>query len=202
MDDNPEWTEEDFKRAVPFSGLPESLRNTVPAARADRQSSREGAHLHSPVTRSRRQFPRHRRRLANPAGRRVEGLAQDPQASVIRRATHTRNTEASSTPLVRHLMRHWGRPSRTIRPTAACKVLQKTRCEESLPFVTHVALIQYCNERPRVCSNAGLGACGLCTRKPFDMLIAIAAPISNSLPPQESNIALHTCTHGSLCESR
>lgn len=32
------------------------------------------------------------------------------------------------------------------------------------------------------------------------MLIAIAAPISNSLPPQESNIALHTCTHGSLCE--
>jgi uncharacterized protein (DUF4415 family) len=24
-----EWTEEDFKRAVPFSGLPESLRNTL-----------------------------------------------------------------------------------------------------------------------------------------------------------------------------
>ncbi len=29
MDDNPEWTEEDFKRAAPFSGLPESLRNTL-----------------------------------------------------------------------------------------------------------------------------------------------------------------------------
>jgi uncharacterized protein (DUF4415 family) len=25
-DENPEWTEEDFKRAVPFSGLPESLQ--------------------------------------------------------------------------------------------------------------------------------------------------------------------------------
>ncbi|HQT32334.1 MAG: hypothetical protein B7Y50_11720 [Hydrogenophilales bacterium 28-61-11] len=25
-DDNPEWTAEDFKRAVPFSGLPESLQ--------------------------------------------------------------------------------------------------------------------------------------------------------------------------------
>jgi len=29
VDDNPEWTEEDFKRAVPFSGLPEPLRNTL-----------------------------------------------------------------------------------------------------------------------------------------------------------------------------
>ncbi|MDP2795450.1 MAG: BrnA antitoxin family protein [Sulfurisoma sp.] len=25
-DENPEWTEEDFKRAVPFSGLPETLQ--------------------------------------------------------------------------------------------------------------------------------------------------------------------------------
>jgi uncharacterized protein (DUF4415 family) len=25
-DDNPEWTDEDFARAVPFSGLPESLQ--------------------------------------------------------------------------------------------------------------------------------------------------------------------------------
>lgn len=25
-DENPEWTEEDFKRAVPFSSLPESLQ--------------------------------------------------------------------------------------------------------------------------------------------------------------------------------
>lgn len=25
-DDNPEWTEEDFKRAVPFSALPEDLQ--------------------------------------------------------------------------------------------------------------------------------------------------------------------------------
>jgi uncharacterized protein (DUF4415 family) len=25
-DENPEWTKEDFKRAVPFSGLPESLQ--------------------------------------------------------------------------------------------------------------------------------------------------------------------------------
>ncbi len=28
-DENPEWTAEDFKRAVPFSALPESLRNTL-----------------------------------------------------------------------------------------------------------------------------------------------------------------------------
>lgn len=28
-DDNPEWTAEDFKRAVPFSALPESLQNTL-----------------------------------------------------------------------------------------------------------------------------------------------------------------------------
>jgi uncharacterized protein (DUF4415 family) len=26
---NPEWTEEDFQNAVPFSALPESLRNTI-----------------------------------------------------------------------------------------------------------------------------------------------------------------------------
>jgi uncharacterized protein (DUF4415 family) len=28
-DDNPEWTENDFKRAVPFSALPESLQTTL-----------------------------------------------------------------------------------------------------------------------------------------------------------------------------
>lgn len=28
-DDNPEWTEADFKRAVPFSALPESLQTTL-----------------------------------------------------------------------------------------------------------------------------------------------------------------------------
>ena len=28
-DDNPEWTEADFKRAVPFSALPESLQATL-----------------------------------------------------------------------------------------------------------------------------------------------------------------------------
>jgi uncharacterized protein (DUF4415 family) len=28
-DDNPEWRAEDFKRAKPFSALPESLRNTL-----------------------------------------------------------------------------------------------------------------------------------------------------------------------------
>lgn len=28
-DENPEWTAEDVKRAVPFSALPESLRNTL-----------------------------------------------------------------------------------------------------------------------------------------------------------------------------
>jgi len=28
-DDNPEWTEEDFKSAVPFSALPESLQTTL-----------------------------------------------------------------------------------------------------------------------------------------------------------------------------
>lgn len=28
-DDNPEWTEEDFKNAVPFSTLPESLQITL-----------------------------------------------------------------------------------------------------------------------------------------------------------------------------
>lgn len=28
-DDNPEWTEEDFKNAVPFSALPESLQTTL-----------------------------------------------------------------------------------------------------------------------------------------------------------------------------
>ena len=27
--DNPEWTEEDFKNAVPFSALPESLQTTL-----------------------------------------------------------------------------------------------------------------------------------------------------------------------------
>lgn len=27
--DNPEWTEEDFKNAVPFSSLPESLQTTL-----------------------------------------------------------------------------------------------------------------------------------------------------------------------------
>ena len=30
-DENPEWTEADFKSAVPFSALPESLRNTLSA---------------------------------------------------------------------------------------------------------------------------------------------------------------------------
>ncbi len=28
-DDNPEWTGEDFKNAVPFSALPESLQTTL-----------------------------------------------------------------------------------------------------------------------------------------------------------------------------
>jgi uncharacterized protein (DUF4415 family) len=28
-DENPEWTEEDFKRAVPFSALPESLQTKL-----------------------------------------------------------------------------------------------------------------------------------------------------------------------------
>jgi hypothetical protein len=28
-DDNPEWTAEDFKNAVPFSALPESLQATL-----------------------------------------------------------------------------------------------------------------------------------------------------------------------------
>lgn len=28
-DENPEWTEEDFKRAVPFSSLPESLQTKL-----------------------------------------------------------------------------------------------------------------------------------------------------------------------------
>jgi uncharacterized protein (DUF4415 family) len=28
-DDNPEWTDEDFKNAVPFSALPESLQTTL-----------------------------------------------------------------------------------------------------------------------------------------------------------------------------
>jgi len=28
-DDNPEWTEEDFKNAMPFSALPESLQTTL-----------------------------------------------------------------------------------------------------------------------------------------------------------------------------
>ncbi|MCK9635664.1 MAG: BrnA antitoxin family protein [Methylobacter tundripaludum] len=28
-DDNPEWMEEDFKNAVPFSALPESLQTTL-----------------------------------------------------------------------------------------------------------------------------------------------------------------------------
>lgn len=28
-DENPEWTAEDFKRAVPLAALPESLRNTL-----------------------------------------------------------------------------------------------------------------------------------------------------------------------------
>jgi hypothetical protein len=28
-DENPEWTEEDFARAVPFSGLPSKLRNLL-----------------------------------------------------------------------------------------------------------------------------------------------------------------------------
>lgn len=28
-DDNPEWTEEDFKKTVPFSALPESLQTTL-----------------------------------------------------------------------------------------------------------------------------------------------------------------------------
>lgn len=28
-DDNPEWTAEDFKNAVPFSALPESLQTTL-----------------------------------------------------------------------------------------------------------------------------------------------------------------------------
>lgn len=30
-DENPEWTEEDFKRAVPFSALPESLQAKLKA---------------------------------------------------------------------------------------------------------------------------------------------------------------------------
>jgi hypothetical protein len=28
-DDNPEWTEEDFKRSVPFSGLPPELQKLL-----------------------------------------------------------------------------------------------------------------------------------------------------------------------------
>lgn len=30
-DDNPEWTDEDFKNAVPFSGLPKSLQKKLSA---------------------------------------------------------------------------------------------------------------------------------------------------------------------------
>jgi len=32
-DENPEWTEEDFQRAMPFSGLPESLQAKLRAVR-------------------------------------------------------------------------------------------------------------------------------------------------------------------------
>lgn len=32
-DENPEWTDEDFKRAVPFSNLPQSLQTKLRAVR-------------------------------------------------------------------------------------------------------------------------------------------------------------------------
>jgi len=38
-DENPEWTEEDFARAVSFSALPEHLRDKLSAIRRDAQKA-------------------------------------------------------------------------------------------------------------------------------------------------------------------
>jgi len=35
-DENPEWTDEDFKRSVPFSGLPASLREKLRSIKGGR----------------------------------------------------------------------------------------------------------------------------------------------------------------------
>jgi uncharacterized protein (DUF4415 family) len=38
-DDNPEWTKEDFKRAVPLSGLPKSVQKVISARKRGPQKS-------------------------------------------------------------------------------------------------------------------------------------------------------------------
>jgi len=35
--ENPEWTEEDFARAVPFSGLPAELRNLLSSSKQEKK---------------------------------------------------------------------------------------------------------------------------------------------------------------------
>jgi hypothetical protein len=38
-DENPEWTEEDFAKAVPFSGLPVELQNQLSSPKKEREES-------------------------------------------------------------------------------------------------------------------------------------------------------------------
>ena len=38
-DENPEWTEEDFAKAVPFSGLPVELQNQLSSLKKEREET-------------------------------------------------------------------------------------------------------------------------------------------------------------------
>jgi hypothetical protein len=38
-DENPEWTEEDFANAVPFSGLPVELQNLLSSPKREREEA-------------------------------------------------------------------------------------------------------------------------------------------------------------------
>jgi hypothetical protein len=38
-DENPEWTEEDFAKAVPFSGLPVELQNLLSTQKQERKEN-------------------------------------------------------------------------------------------------------------------------------------------------------------------
>jgi uncharacterized protein (DUF4415 family) len=49
-EENPEWTEEDFKRAVPFSELPESLQAKLMGLRRRGQRGKQKAPVKVPTT--------------------------------------------------------------------------------------------------------------------------------------------------------
>jgi hypothetical protein len=38
-DENPEWTDEDFAKAVPFTGLPDELQNRLSSTKQEREET-------------------------------------------------------------------------------------------------------------------------------------------------------------------